>query len=366
MQLRVTFNLERLHCHRQHDASGYSEPYLWTTFWSVDITTIFTANPVRVFTSLISNRDFFQNDVQDGDDVAIPAPLGVASIVLDDGNLSDTGINGAACGCIVLLWEEDDTPDLKVHFALRTYDSAIRRALNDFVRENGPVEPDEDQLDEIIADVKSEVEASIRRGLSLFDILFLNFDDFLGTGRKSYLFKAEGDREEGPADLLAIFDRLEPEDPFSFRITKKDQDYEVFGRIRVEEFVPPAPDPCPEQLRAYREAVAALKEIDEELDQIASQIPGSTGVDREVLIADHKRIKFTLRPEAVRAVASALAAYEACRDRIDRTSLEQFGLEQETAARASENEPEEGKPRIRGSLSTRKNKVKKYDVNPRS
>jgi hypothetical protein len=357
MQLRVTFHLERLHCHQEHDGSGYSEPYLWTTFWSVDLTTIFTSSPVRVFTPLISNRDLFQNDVKAGDDVAIPTPLGVSSRILDDGNLSNSGQNGGACGCIVLLWEEDDTPERKVQAALRAYDRAIRQALNDFVRENGPVEPDEDQLDEIIKQVKGKVEDAIKRGLSVFELLFLNFDDFLGTGRKSYLFKREDEDENAP-DLLTILERDEPEDQFSFRISKADQDYEVFGRIRVEEFVPPAPDPCPEQLQAYQKAVEALEKIDEEMAQLASQIPKSTGAERAALIALHKEIKTTRRPIAVRAVAIAQAAYEACRDRFE-TSLEPAGPVKAALIQSSEEEPEEREPHIRGSLSTQLNEEKK-------
>jgi hypothetical protein len=268
---------------------------------------------------LFSDRGFFPNDVRAGDDVAIPAPIGESSFVLDDGDLGDAGINGGMCGCIVILWEEDETPDLKVGFAHTAYSIAISEALNDHVIENGPVGPTDEQSDEIISKVKSEVEDTIKQGLSLFDLLFRNFDDFLGDGRKSYKFK-RGEGESG-IDLLGISEQAPPEDTFSFRIVEGQQDYEVFGRVRVEPFTPPAPDPCPEELQEYQAAVDALKNIDEGLARLANEIGRTTGAERAALIALQRFIRDTLRPQALEAVASALAAYEECRARRDRLVL---------------------------------------------
>ena len=123
--LKVDLKLDRIHCYDEGDGPGDAEPYLWTVFWKVDGDTVVvnTDGPappfVQGFPTVVgtpgNHGNLGTSDVDEGDDVSIPAIIGEYHTTMKPiplttpfGSVTDVG---GMLGCVVVLMEEDFTSD---------------------------------------------------------------------------------------------------------------------------------------------------------------------------------------------------------------------------------------------------------------
>jgi hypothetical protein len=102
-----------------------------------------------------------------------------------------------------------------------------------------------------------------------------------------------------------FFDPSNPNDPIVVV-----NEYELFGRIRVESIV--QPDPCESLLAAFNAAVKHLKGIDATIAGLQADLKTASPGEKPGIIKEIKRLKTVERPPAVEAVATTRAAYEKC------------------------------------------------------
>ena len=115
--LKVDQKLNRIHCYDEGDGPGDAEPYLWTVFWKVDGDTVMvnTDGPappfVQGFPTVVgtpgNHGNLGTSDVDEGDDVSIPAIIGEYHTTMKPiplttpfGSVTDVG---GMLGCVVVL-----------------------------------------------------------------------------------------------------------------------------------------------------------------------------------------------------------------------------------------------------------------------
>jgi hypothetical protein len=120
----VTFRLNQLRCIVESDAHGGSEPYLWVTYFIVDGRNIAQPEPVATLTPVYDAfRREFPDNVRDGQVINVPPFIANFSAQVDPGPL-----NFMMVGCVVLLLEEDESPDKAMRAGRNAYVSAFRPA----------------------------------------------------------------------------------------------------------------------------------------------------------------------------------------------------------------------------------------------
>lgn len=130
--LNVHMQLDRIRCIDEGDGIGSAEPYLWAVFFKIDgekayVTSDFKLAGAPITKNTYGNHENLPNhDVDPGEVINIPASLGgswdtnLIPLPLNQpvGNMRNTA---AAMGCIVVMLEEDNTPNSAVangHIAL--------------------------------------------------------------------------------------------------------------------------------------------------------------------------------------------------------------------------------------------------------
>jgi hypothetical protein len=333
--LNVRIQLDRIHCLQQDDTGFGSEPYLWTVFFYSDINSaVFPFHRLVTYTphSNWTTRGLYPDGVEAGDDVPIPEAMGVYNIALDDGGLDGTLL----AGVLFVLLEEDNTDADALKAGHEAFAQACHNVLNLYAESKvmaADKSPTEDEIQAMADQIQTEVEDAIRDKLSWYDALD-NQDDFIGFG---YRFL---DHDQ----LKSLASRANPEESFSAHIFKPESDpittfafneYEIFGSVRATSLGPPA-SPFEGELKAYIEAVAALKNADDEIDKIKEQLRRASGTKREDLLAQLKFQRKTVRPPAVKAIGSTRAAYEARRNSISSDTADY--LESKEALRKARQE----------------------------
>ncbi|HEV2862476.1 MAG TPA: hypothetical protein VGX48_15795 [Pyrinomonadaceae bacterium] len=187
MPQQVTLHLNQLRCIVESDAQGGSEPYLWVTYFVVDGRNI--TQPEPVFTNTPVFNDFRRevpDNVRDGQVVNVPPFLANFSAEVDPGPL-----NFMMVGCLVVLLEEDETPDGAIFAGRNAFATGIHQELNKLIKERirtlerGPVTDEE--VKAIRDAIEPKVESAIRSRLSLRQKLFGNQDDVLGFAHVTFI-----------------------------------------------------------------------------------------------------------------------------------------------------------------------------------
>lgn len=266
--LKIDLKLDRIHCFDEGDGPGNAEPYLWTVFWKVDGETIVvnTDGPappfVQGFPIVVGTPGNHGNlgttDVDEGDDVAIPAIIGEYHTTMRPIPLTTpfgpvTEVGGML-GCVVVLMEEDFTNSDAIQRGHEALDSSVRDRLAELVGSLSITKPE--PTDEDIAAVSDQigeaVKSAIGDGVSVLSWIasWGNMDDQIGSA--VFRFSHKQLEESGGVRI-----------PFGRR-WDNEGDWELTGGITAT-VLPKREDPCCRELRGrVKELEAVVRKLEEE------------------------------------------------------------------------------------------------------
>jgi hypothetical protein len=196
----VIFDLTNLHCYDEGDSLGSAEPYLWTVFFKIDGDTVhvdrtFTLQGTATVVATTGNHgDLGPGGVDAGDDVLIPPSLGhfettLKPIPLDVPIAGMTDFPGTV-GCIVVLLEQDSTPDSAVTAGRAALTTAVQSALDAMIPtlDAGHTAPTQAEIDAMTEQIGRAVEDAISDEVSVRDWLGAlgNMDDKIGSAALRY------------------------------------------------------------------------------------------------------------------------------------------------------------------------------------
>jgi hypothetical protein len=189
----VKLKLSNIHCSDEGDSIGSAEPYLWTVFFKIDgdtthvDSTLTLQGTATVVTTPGNHRDLIARDVDAGDNLPIPPELGEFSTVIKPipvDPLPGTTLAGVV-GCIVILLEQDETPNAAVAQGHVVLNQAVQTALDDLIPtlnflHQSPTDAD---IKTLTDKVGKKVEDAISDGVSVWDWLTAlgNEDDKIGS-----------------------------------------------------------------------------------------------------------------------------------------------------------------------------------------
>jgi hypothetical protein len=197
--LSVHIQLKHIHCYDEGDGIGSAEPYLWAVFFKIDgdsasVDNTFTLRgTAKVYGTLGDHGNLNANDVDAGDDIAIPAQFGygdtLTPIPLTVPVNGVTQVSGAI-GCLIVLMEQDSTPDSAVAKGHAELNIAVQAALNDLIPtlNAGHLSPTDEEIQQMTDRVGSAVEDAIAQGTGVLDWIFAagNMDDKIGSAVFDY------------------------------------------------------------------------------------------------------------------------------------------------------------------------------------
>lgn len=141
--LNLTMRLQNIHCFKTGE-ERIAEPYLWAVFFKLDgDTVVINENLMLEGTATIFGTHGFQSNLFGrsagaGDNLPVPPPIGEYRTTLRPiplinplhlGSLSVSEV-AAVCGCLVILMEEDNTPNSAVEAGYQQLVTSLRDALN--------------------------------------------------------------------------------------------------------------------------------------------------------------------------------------------------------------------------------------------
>jgi hypothetical protein len=260
-RLHTLVSLDHLHCHDEADGAGSGEPYLWTAFFKVDGETVVldlveddrpdetkTSNDLflRGTCTLIgspgSHGNLPNHDVDAGDDVPVPAPLGElrfemapipvtarAQPLLGGG----TSVSGGAVGAVVALLEENLVSDSAAEAGHATFNDTLVAGINELIPNLrvAQLEPTPEQK----AALKARVSAAVIDAMteaSGFDVgAWLDRDVEIGA---ELFLRAFGLTPWSDLEISQRFQRLVPVNSSPFPrppTTVVAEDYTLVGEI---------------------------------------------------------------------------------------------------------------------------------------
>lgn len=276
LDLSIEFKLDRLHCHDEGDGPGNAEPYLWTVFFKVDgdtavidtddLSHVFLQGAPTVVTTPGNHGNLGTSDVDEGDDVGVPAIIGEYRTVLKPIPLTTPVLNksevGGMVGCIVVLMEEDNTSDSDVARGHERLDSGVRDKLTELLGTlsiSNP-EPTQEDIDNMTDRIGAAVKDAFKDGVSVTEWLlgFGNMDDQIGSA----VFRFSHGVLEGTGGSPI---------PFSRR-WRNEGDWELFGHIQATPIRRPDSKCCEELKRRIKELERSLDDHGRRLRKIESDL----------------------------------------------------------------------------------------------
>ncbi|KAI9768265.1 MAG: hypothetical protein M1839_004159 [Geoglossum umbratile] len=273
--LNIDFKLDRIHCHDEGDGPGNAEPFMWTVFFKVDGETIVVntsgpdpphlQGPPIVVPTPGNHGDLLNTDVDEGDDVAVPAAIGQYQTIMKPipfttpiGPLAEAG---GQIGCIVVLMEEDNTPSDAIAHGHETLDGSVRDKLNEAIASISLAKPDltGDDINKLSDEIGAAVEAAIKSSVSALDWIFGwgNMDDKIGS--KVFLFKHS-----------VLADAKGAAIPFSQRWDNEGS-WEIFGHIAATVIPRPPPACCNELKGKIAELEVTIAKENDRIAQLESK-----------------------------------------------------------------------------------------------
>jgi hypothetical protein len=287
--------LERLHCIRQSDASGGSEPYLWPTLLWIDDTTLTTPELVGVTTPTLGNaRVVIKGDMRAGQTADIPTSVGILHVRFED------GLTIRRLILAVALWEEDETPTGAMRAGFQAFSRELRAAIAEHLFELSQATPQQEEA--IIAAIRSHVtgrvRSAIRNGLTGWQkarvaIGTLNLDDIVGSG------------------FIHFRDIVQRDIALTFAAGSSER-YELRGRLDVR---PVRADRCQAQVDAVKAAQAVVDDIDKEIKQLQNDLLDASPSEKVFINSEIKRLREEELPAAMAALEEARRALAVCRAR---------------------------------------------------
>ena len=212
----------------RRDGSG-SEPYFWVTYFKISGDKLFTEKPVDTYTPVFNQlRREFRDNVKAGDSLVVPAILKVWNGQVETSPYCMVGV-------IVLLMEQDRTPEDAIHSGLLSFASSVDELLNNLVkarvRDRNLDNITQEEIQSLKKGIKSRVKKAIRRKLSLGELI-LNQDDNLGI---TYQIWTGDELEDNPTlSLPRMYD--EDEEAQSKNV------FELTGMVSVRRSRPDLPN----------------------------------------------------------------------------------------------------------------------------
>ena len=296
LDLNIEFKLDRIHCHDEGDGPGNAEPYLWTVFFKVDgdtvvvnsddIGNIFLQGPPTVVTTPGNHGNLGTSDVDEDDDVNVPAIIGeyrtvMKPIPLTTPVLGKTEVGGMI-GCIVVLMEEDNTSDSDAGRGHERLDSAVRDQLTQVMGTLGisKLEPTEEDINAMTDRIGSAVKSAIQDGVGVVEWLlgFGNMDDQIGSG----VFRFTHGSLESSAGAPIPFGRR----------WDNEGDWELFGHIKATPIRRPESKCCEELKQKIRELERALAGLGKRVGKIEADLKAQA----KGFASETVRVKATTKP----------------------------------------------------------------------
>jgi hypothetical protein len=330
--LSVAISLDRILCrYANFNHHGYSvDPYLWTVFFYVDMNTVnmgFSAHKVVATETPGSNfttRGMYPDNVSEGDEIGIPWDLGKHRFLLDDG-----GLGRGAVGAVFVLLAQAHTPGDAIRAGHRALAEATNAALNDYVWARLPdvPEPTTADIQQMANQIQGEVTAAVKDELSWYNA-FSGQDSVLGF---DYIFKPFSELSSlaarQPPERLGFnryisrhftIDLLGPKEvEYSFRIA---------GGVSAAQYAPRSA--FQQELDSYNAAVSELKVIDDKISHVREQLHGKSGDERAARLSEMDELLQVTRPQAVRELAMARAAFDQRRDSTSTTSRDYLAVQE--------------------------------------
>lgn len=276
LDLNIVFKLDRIHCHDEGDGPGNAEPYLWTVFFKVDgdtlvvntddLSHVFLQGPPTVVTTPGNHGNLGTSDVDEGDNVAVPAIIGEYRTVLKPIPLTTPVLGksevGGMVGCLVVLMEEDNTSDSDVARGHERLDSTVRDKLAELLGTlsiSNP-EPSQADIDKMTDQIGAAVKDAIKDGVSVGEWLlgFGNMDDQIGSAVFRF---SHGELEAAAGGTI----------PFSRR-WKNEGDWELFGHIQSTPIRRPESKCCEELKRRLIELTREVAEQDKRIATLEAAV----------------------------------------------------------------------------------------------
>jgi hypothetical protein len=219
--IKVSIDLDRLHCYDEGDGWGNAEPYLWTVFFKVDGETVrltesltLSGSPTIVSTPG-SHGNLGDTDVDEGDDVSIPSNVGEWETILSpipapasiSSLLADVG---GVVGVVAILMEEDNVSDDGAEAGHEALNAAVRDSLQQIIDTRSLTNQDvsEKEIEGFTAAIEGKIKDAIVNQQNFFENFWswINPDDTIGV--KVFIFRHD---DLDPATTLELSQRWQSE-----------------------------------------------------------------------------------------------------------------------------------------------------------
>src|SRR5262249_45587291 len=147
--LNVSINLDRIHAYDEGDGWGDAEPYLWTVFFKIDGDTMMLNDSLRLVGTPVvvgtpgSHGNLGTNDVNEGDNVAIPEAIGYWQSLLKPIPVAESikplvgdDLPGVI-GVVTVLMEQDNVSDEGAEAGHQALNAGVLNALEQIVASLG-------------------------------------------------------------------------------------------------------------------------------------------------------------------------------------------------------------------------------------
>jgi hypothetical protein len=312
--ISATIEVPSLHCTKQYDEHGNSEPYLWFAYFFADATTLTEQEPIRVFVPDVPDvRALFSGSVGDNEDIDIPPELGTFQVNLEGGAL-----NLAMLGLLVVLWEEDDTSATAMAAGYNEFRIAVHRELNKFVQDFGFTPPDDNQAKKIADAITKSVKEAISAKVDFLSYCFDHQDSAIGFSRAIFTGSA---LKEPPGPAVTVFELpainadaynkvviFEPVLEVKF-IKMGEHRYEfVRPTLRIQKIE----SVCGEQVGLVNDAGSRRRAVRDELNKLKSQLAKAASSEMPEIRKRIEDLKGNQIPKAQTALGAALRALHDC------------------------------------------------------
>lgn len=298
----ISFILDRFHCNRESDFGG-AEPYMWTLFFHLDISEIFSSLPLTSYTphKNWTTRGMYANGVGSGDDVLIPPSMGRYETALED-----AGLDAMLAGFLCVLIDQDSTDGDAIKAGHTAFADSAHASLNELARElvgqvlDGET-PDvpEARIAQMSQSIRADVEGAIRAAQTWHDLLD-NQDDFIGFGYGIF----DATRIKGAAEManpinIAIKIRRERTVNHQNRAFTLVDEYDVFGHFIAS--TPKRPDSLAwPEFEGYDKAVADFTATRAAIGALKFELLKAGGKADPKLVGEVRKHRDELLPRAKR------------------------------------------------------------------
>lgn len=206
LPLQVEIFLDHIHCYDEGDGIGSAEPYLWTIYFKIDGDTVsmgddqFLHGTATVVTTPGSHGNLGDTDVDEDDDVPVPAALGeftttlmpipIAQSVKDQFGIDDVG---GIVGVAVVLMEEDWVTDAGAEAGHQALNQFVEQAINNVIPTLGISNPtvSDDDIKALTKTASDAASDAVSAAQSTWHNVtsWLNGDDQIGS--KVFTFSAD-------------------------------------------------------------------------------------------------------------------------------------------------------------------------------